>query len=78
MSESELRYLCTGFHPVEADNVVHAGLLFALQIARRKYGPLARCSKLDLQGAIRPDRATFEALAGIPPRSEPYRFYSVH
>jgi hypothetical protein len=74
MSELELRYSCAGLDPVEAHNVVHAGLLFALQIARRKHGPTARCSKLDLRGSIRPDGATFEAVGGVPPRSEPYQF----
>jgi hypothetical protein len=54
--------------------VVHAGLLFALQIARLKHGPTARRSKLDLRGSIRSDGATFEAAGGVPPRSEPYRF----
>src|SRR5271157_2193291 len=71
---SKVRYLCAGFYPVEAHNVVHAGILFALQIARRRHGSRARCSKLELRGAIRPDGATFEALAGVPPRSEPYQF----
>jgi hypothetical protein len=74
MSERKLRYLCAGLYPVEADNVVHAGLLFALQIARRKHGPKARCSKLDLRGSIRPGGATFEAVGGVPPRREPYQF----
>jgi hypothetical protein len=74
MSESRVSYICAGFHSVEAHNIVHAGLLFALQIARRRHGPMARCSKLDLHGAIRPEGATFEAVAGVPPRSEPYQF----
>jgi hypothetical protein len=68
------RKLCAGLNPVEAHNVVHAGLLFALQIARLKHGPMGRCSKLDLRGSIRSDGATFEAVGGVPPRSEPYRF----
>jgi hypothetical protein len=74
MSERKPRYWCDKFYPVEAHNVVHAGLLFALQIARLKHGPMARCSKLDLRGSIRPDGATFEAVGGVPPRSEPYQF----
>jgi len=74
MSESKLRYLCDGFYPVEADNVVHAGLLFALQIARQKYGPMARCNRLDLRSGIAPEGATFEAAAGVPPSSESYQF----
>ena len=74
MSERRLRYWCAGLDPVDAHNVVHAGLLFALQIACLKHGPMARCSKLDLRGSIRSDGATFEAVGGVPPRSEPYRF----
>jgi hypothetical protein len=74
MSESKARYSCVGFTPIEADNVVHAGFLFALQITRREHGPMARCTRLDLKGSIRPDGATFEAVAGIPPRGEPYQF----
>ena len=69
-----VRYLCDGFYPVEADNVVRAGLLFALQIARKKHGPMARCNKLDLRGSIGPEGATFEAAAGVPPNSESYQF----
>jgi hypothetical protein len=69
-----VRYLCDGFYPVEADNVVHAGLLFALQIARQKHGPTARCNKLALRGSIGPEGATFEAAAGVPPNSESYQF----
>jgi hypothetical protein len=65
MSESKVRYLCEGFFPIEAQNVMHAALLFALQIARRRHGPKARCSKLDLHSELRPDGATFEAFIGI-------------
>ena len=74
MSERKLRYWCDGLYAVEANNVVHAGLLFALQIARRTHGPMARCSKLDLRGSIRSDGATFEAVGGVPPRTESYQF----
>jgi hypothetical protein len=66
MPESKTSYLCDGFYPIHADNVMHAALLFALQMARRRYGPKGRCSRLDLQGRVMPDRATFEAIVGTP------------
>jgi hypothetical protein len=74
MSESKVSYRCEGFYPLQASNMRHAALLFALWKARQKYGPNAKCSKLDLQGDLHPEGATFEALIGIPPRGELYRF----
>jgi hypothetical protein len=44
---AKVQYLCDGFYPIDAHNVMHAGLLFALQIARRRHGRKARCVKLD-------------------------------
>jgi hypothetical protein len=58
--ETKNSYLCDGFYPICADKLMHAGLLFALQIARRRHGPKARCTKLDLAGALESDGATFE------------------
>jgi hypothetical protein len=74
MSDSHVSYRCEGFYPLQASDVTHAAKLFALWKARQKYGPNATCSKLDLQGDLRPDAATFEAFIGIPPRGEFYRF----
>ena len=54
MAETRVEYLCDGFYPIEAQNVMHAGLLFALQLARRRYGPQARCTKLDLHSEFEP------------------------
>jgi hypothetical protein len=54
--------------------VMHAGLLFALQLARRRYGPKARCTKLDLHGEFKPHSATFEAVIGGPIGGETCRF----
>jgi hypothetical protein len=56
MSESKVRYLCEGFFPIEAQNVMHAALLFALQIARRRHGPEARSTRGRQRRCGRPDR----------------------
>jgi hypothetical protein len=74
MPESRASYLCDGFYPIRADNFVHAGLLFALQIARRRHGPKGRCTKLDLHGPLEPEGATFEAVVGTSLGTETYRF----
>jgi hypothetical protein len=74
MAESGGQYLCDGFYPIEAQNVTHAGLLFALQLARRRYGPKARCTKLDLHSEFKPHSATFEAVIGGPIERETCRF----
>jgi hypothetical protein len=50
------------------------GLLYALQIARRRHGPNARCTKLDLDGPLQVDGATFEAVVGTSIGTEAYRF----
>jgi hypothetical protein len=39
MATGKVQYRCDGFYPIEAHNVMHAGLLFALQMARRLHGP---------------------------------------
>jgi hypothetical protein len=74
MSESNLSYLCEGFYPLQASDMRHAAMLFALWKARQKYGPNAQCSKLDLRDDAQSGTATFEAFIGIPPRGESYRF----
>ena len=53
-------YICAGFYPVTAHNLMHAAFLFALWMARRKFGPQAACTRLDLQ-AESAQGATFEA-----------------
>jgi len=68
------QYRCDGFYPIEAHNVMHAGLLFALQMARRLHGPKARCVKLDLRGQLEPERATFDAMIGVPSNEAACRF----
>jgi hypothetical protein len=67
-------YLCDGFYPIEAQNVMHAGLLFALQLARHGYGPKGRCTKLDLHSEFKPHSATVEAVIGCPIGRETCRF----
>jgi hypothetical protein len=37
------QYTCDGFHSVAAADITHAAQLFAVQLARRKYGPKGRC-----------------------------------
>ena len=71
MADGKVQYRCEGFYPIEAHNVMHAGLLFGLQLARRRHGPKARCVKLDLHGNLEPKRATFGAVIGVPPNGEP-------
>jgi hypothetical protein len=39
---SKTKYQCDGFYPIEAADLMHAAQLFAVQIARRKYGPQGR------------------------------------
>jgi hypothetical protein len=74
MVTGKVRYRCDGFYPIEAHNVMHAGLLFALQMARRLHGPKAQCVKLDLHGNLGSRQATFNAAIGVPPNGEPCRF----
>ena len=52
-------YICAGFYPVTAHNLMHAAFLFAIWMARRKFGPQAACTRLDLQ-AESAQGATFE------------------
>ena len=58
-------YRCDGFHPVSAANLEHAAQLFAVRIARQKYGPSGRCSRLELLSDLGDRGATFEAFLGI-------------
>jgi hypothetical protein len=74
MSSNNVSYRCEGFYPLQASDMRHAGLLFALWKARQKYGPNAECSRLDVQGDLQSDVVTFQAVIGIPPRGELYRF----
>jgi hypothetical protein len=62
---SKIRYRCDGFYPIAAADLVHAAQLFAVRIARRKYGPKGRCRSVELvhQGAL---GSMFEAFVGIP------------
>ena len=39
-------YLCAGFYPIEADNLLHAAFLFAVWKARRRFGPGGIFSRL--------------------------------
>jgi hypothetical protein len=74
MAETGVPYLCDGFYPIEAQNVMPAGLLFALQLARRRYGPKARCTKLDLHSEFKPHSVAFEAAIVGPIERETCRF----
>jgi hypothetical protein len=53
-------YLCAGFYPIEAANLMHAAFLFAVWNTRRSLGHRAQCTRLDLGVQMR-DGATFEA-----------------
>ena len=48
MSSGRAAYICAGFYPLDADDMMHAAHLFAVWKARRKYGPPAEC-KLSMQ-----------------------------
>ena len=67
-------YLCAGFYPPEADNLLHAAFLFAVWKARRRFGPGAICSRLVLHTEVAADGASFEATLTKGATSEPYRF----
>lgn len=72
--EQKPSYLCPGFYPLEADNLMHAACLFAVWRARRYFGPGALCTRLVMQTEPGPDRASFEATLTKGVTSEPYRF----
>jgi hypothetical protein len=59
------KYICDGLYPVRAGDVAHAAQLFAVQLARRKYGHKGRCRSvravLDTGAG-----STFEAFIGVP------------
>jgi hypothetical protein len=78
MSTSKIRYRCEGFSPIDAANITHAAQLFAVRIARRKYGPKGRCSRLSLHHELEADGAIFETFLGISKgiamTGETYRF----
>ena len=62
---SKAKYWCDGFYPIEAANLMHAAQLFAVQMARRKYGPSGRCRSVELLLDQAPHGATFEAFLGV-------------
>jgi hypothetical protein len=45
---------------------MHAAQLFAVQMARRKYGPRGRCRSVELVLDLPNTGATFEAFLGVP------------
>jgi hypothetical protein len=59
-------YRCDGFYPVAAANMMHAAQLFAVQIARRKYGPKGRCRSVQLVLDQPRFGSIFEAFVGVP------------
>jgi hypothetical protein len=71
---SKIRYLCEGFYPIEAHNLMHAALLFALQLARRRHGPNAQCTRLDLDSDLKAEGATFKPIIGTPAGTETCQF----
>jgi hypothetical protein len=78
MAASKIRYRCEGFHPIDAADITHAAQLFAVRIARQKYGRSGRCRRLRLQAELGSRGATFESFLGIPRgvtmTGETYRF----
>jgi len=66
MAASIVRYRCDGFGLIAAANITHAAQLFAVRIARQKYGPKGRCSRLTLCEGLNPTRVVFEAFVGVP------------
>ena len=76
MSESvtSTTYYCEGFYPLDADNLAHAAKLFALWLARRKFGARGQCSQLELQTDLGVDGATFNAVINAPSGAEACQF----
>jgi len=66
MAASKVRYQCDGFDLIAAANITHAAQLFAVRIARQKYGPQGRCTRLKLCEGLCSTRAVFEAFVGVP------------
>jgi hypothetical protein len=76
MSSSGTAYICAGFYPLDADDMMHAAHLFAVWQARRKYGAAAEC-KLLIQTELKQEGARFEAVIAHrdrPGLGEPFRF----
>ena len=67
-------YLCAGFYPIEADNLLHAAFLFAVWKARRRFGPGGIFSRLMVHAELTPDAGSFEATLTKGVTHEPYRF----
>ena len=67
-------YLCAGFYPIEADNLLHAAFLFAVWKARRRFGPGGICSRLMVHAELTPYAGSFEATLAKGVIHEPYRF----
>jgi hypothetical protein len=60
------QYTCDGFHSVAAAVTTHAAQLFAVQLARRKYGPKGRCRSVQLvRNMPTVGATTFEAFLGV-------------
>jgi hypothetical protein len=60
------QYTCDGFHSVAAADITHAAQLFAVQLARRKYGPKGRCRSVQLvRNMPEVGVTTFEAFLGV-------------
>src|SRR5271166_2123167 len=53
-------YLCPGFYPLSANNLMHAAFLFAVWSARRTFGPGAMCTRLMLLTEPGSDGAIFK------------------
>jgi hypothetical protein len=60
-----IQYICDGLSPVRAGDIAHAAQLFAVQLARSKYGPKGRCRSMRTV-LDTPAEATFEAFIGVP------------
>jgi hypothetical protein len=76
MSSSRTAYICAGFYPLDADDMMHAAHLFAVWQARRKYGAAAEC-KLLIQTELKQEGARFEAVIAHrdrPGLGEPFHF----
>jgi hypothetical protein len=60
------QYTCDGFYPVRAADITHAAQLFAVQMARQKYGPKGRCRSVQMLYDMPTfGAATFEAFLGV-------------
>jgi hypothetical protein len=74
-SEFNIGYVCPGFYPIGARDLVHAASLFALWKARRRFGPSGRFVQLVVLEQIR-GGSTFEVrlIGNEGAMGEIYRF----